>query len=700
MGSWPPLGGAGPTWPSSSDAPVFTAASPPAGAIAVAYTPYTFAAAGHPSPTFAVRSGALPTGLSLDPVTGILAGTPTRTTTFMFVIAATNTHGTTSTGWISIDVPPVLLYTAAETEILNPDMKKFGSVYSMQFSSQDNGHGGQIGGSPPFQGLSTSQATSTDGLTWVDHGAIIQPGGAGGSVYATDGGVLDIGGTFYAYYMDSPQNYLTRYSTAPALLGPYTKQGIVINRKYADPMPRVAGDGLIEMWGNQATAGVQYPFGVYVATSVDGITFTDPPDLAFLMPFPGGTGGQCVFEDAGGVYHCMYCAADADDFNAPRFQVEAIGATRLGPWVTPQTHTLDPGPAGSFDAVQVFDGNVLLVGDDVWMYYSGSPIAGDTAGLNAQCGLVILPVTVAFVLGSPTNGVVGTAYSYTFLASGSPAPTYALTAGTLPAGLSFASTGVLSGTPTTLGPSTFTITATNAHATVSVTVSMGVGLGGAPGSVQPFAWYDASYAPSLTIVGGHVTAMADLTGVGRTLTPTGTTGPTSGVATINGLNVLSGFGPVANQGALASAPFTLPQPIWIYAIGARDTSTFPGAQIVGNDITTPAIYVHQGAFWAMYAGREMVSTTAPDTSPHLFSAIFNANLSQLLLDNVVIANDGVGPGSNGYAAKRLRLGDGGGDTVPNALWGTNAKIAEVLFYTSDPGAAAVHSYAQSKWATP
>ena len=52
----------------------------------------------------------------------------------------------------------------------------------------------------------------------------------------------------------------------------------------------------------------------------------------------------------------------------------------------------------------------------------------------------------------PTAGTVGTAYSYTYVATGNPAPTFAVATGTLPAGLSLnATTGVLSGTPTTAG---------------------------------------------------------------------------------------------------------------------------------------------------------------------------------------------------------------------------------------------------------
>jgi sugar lactone lactonase YvrE len=67
--------------------PLFTADSPPAAPSGVPYR-YTFAAAGNPAPTFTVSSGSLPAGLSLNAMTGVLAGTPTGSGTF--TVAATN----------------------------------------------------------------------------------------------------------------------------------------------------------------------------------------------------------------------------------------------------------------------------------------------------------------------------------------------------------------------------------------------------------------------------------------------------------------------------------------------------------------------------------------------------------------------------------------------------------------------------------
>ena len=70
----------------------------------------------------------------------------------------------------------------------------------------------------------------------------------------------------------------------------------------------------------------------------------------------------------------------------------------------------------------------------------------------------------------PATATAGTPYTYTFAASGTPAPTFRLSSGTLPAGLALnTTTGVLSGTPTTAGTSTFAVTAANGVSPDAVT---------------------------------------------------------------------------------------------------------------------------------------------------------------------------------------------------------------------------------------
>ena len=62
-------------------------------------------------------------------------------------------------------------------------------------------------------------------------------------------------------------------------------------------------------------------------------------------------------------------------------------------------------------------------------------------------------------------GTVGTAYSQALAATGGTTPyIWTIAAGTLPAGLTLSSAGVLGGTPTTAGSATFTVRVTDATA--------------------------------------------------------------------------------------------------------------------------------------------------------------------------------------------------------------------------------------------
>ena len=75
---------------------------------------------------------------------------------------------------------------------------------------------------------------------------------------------------------------------------------------------------------------------------------------------------------------------------------------------------------------------------------------------------VLAPQAPQITSGAPPSPIyVGDAYSFTFTASGDPAPTFSITSGSLPPGLSLNPDGTLSGAPTAPGSYTFTVTAEN-----------------------------------------------------------------------------------------------------------------------------------------------------------------------------------------------------------------------------------------------
>lgn len=84
------------------------------------------------------------------------------------------------------------------------------------------------------------------------------------------------------------------------------------------------------------------------------------------------------------------------------------------------------------------------------------------------------PVAPTITSGTPGVATVGTAYSFTFSASGDATITWAVSSGTLPAGLALSTSGILSGTPTAAGSSSFTVTAINAAGAANQNVTLTV----------------------------------------------------------------------------------------------------------------------------------------------------------------------------------------------------------------------------------
>lgn len=99
----------------------------------------------------------------------------------------------------------------------------------------------------------------------------------------------------------------------------------------------------------------------------------------------------------------------------------------------------------------------------------GAPIAATSAPLTLTwAGANTAPQFSAD--SAPSFGTVGTAYSYPYVASGSPAPTFSVTSGTLPPGLTLNSiSGTLAGVPTTASPTpySFVVSAANSVSTVA-----------------------------------------------------------------------------------------------------------------------------------------------------------------------------------------------------------------------------------------
>lgn len=131
----------------------------------------------------------------------------------------------------------------------------------------------------------------------------------------------------------------------------------------------------------------------------------------------------------------------------------------------------------------------------------------DGAGAHAdQAGTIVVPVALA-ISGSAVDGSTGVAYSRTFSASGGTAPySYSVFSGSIPPGLTLsASTGLLSGSPSSAAGYTFVIRVTDAYGTTNNSSSQAITIYSGPALPGSYArgTIGKVYSSTLTQVGGH-----------------------------------------------------------------------------------------------------------------------------------------------------------------------------------------------------
>ncbi|MCC4245902.1 putative Ig domain-containing protein [Stappia indica] len=487
-------------------APVVIALAPAAGSLAngevgTAYT-QTFTASGGAAPyTYAVTAGALPDGLTLAS-NGALTGTPTTAETANFTVTATDANSDTGNAAYSIqvDVAPVVIALApAAGSLANGEV---GTAYTQTFTAS--------GGAAPYTYAVTAGALP-DGLTLASNGALTgtptTAETANFTVTATDAN-SDTGNAAYSIQVDA----------APVVIALAPAAGSLANGE--------VGTAYTQTFTASGGAA-PYTYAVTAGALPDGLTLasngalTGTPTTAETANFTV-TATDAHNDTGNAAYSIQVDVAPVVIALAPAAGSLTNGA--VGTAYT-QTFTASGGAAPYTYAVTAGalpDGLTLASNGAL----TGTPTTAETANFtvtatdahndtgNAAYSIQVdaAPVVIALnpAAGSLANGEVGTAYSQTFTASGGAAPyTYAVTAGALPDGLTLASNGALTGTPTTAETANFTVTATDAHndtgnAAYSIQVDVApvvISLSPAGGEL-PAATAGEDYSASITASGG------------------------------------------------------------------------------------------------------------------------------------------------------------------------------------------------------
>ena len=428
----------------SIDAPTITLspASPlPDADGGVAYSKTISATGGVGPHSFDVTAGSLPAGLTLA-TNGTLSGTPTASGNFTFTVTATDQNAFTGDRAYALRVtaPTITLSPASPLPSGTAGVSYSGATLTASGGAGQHAFSVTLGSLPP-------------GLTLSSGGVL------SGTPTAT--------GTFNFTATATDQNGFTG-SQAYAL----TVNGAPIAFTSASSLSAPGGAALTFAVAANSAAG---------ALSYDIQSGTLPAGL--ILAADGTLSGTPT---QGGIFSLLFRATDAYGFS----NTQQFALTIIAPTITLSPTSPLPDANGGVAYSQTFSATggksphsfAVTAGTlpsglslNSAGVLSGTPTAGgtfnftieatDTDGFTGDQAYALTVIAPTITL-SPTslpsiNG--GTAYSQTLTASGGKSPhTFAVTAGTLPTGLSLSSTGVISGTPSAGGTFNFTVTATDA----------------------------------------------------------------------------------------------------------------------------------------------------------------------------------------------------------------------------------------------
>lgn len=447
---------------------VVTPATLPAMTAGTAFSQGLASSGGTAPYTYSVSSGALPVGITLT-TAGVISGTPTQRGAYSFNVRSQDANGdfvdkgyTGSVQNPTLSISPTSA-TALQGIAFSQTLTASGGVAPHAFALESgafpagisisasgvvSGTTGAAPGNYPVTLRVTDSSTGPGSYFELEGFTLTVSPPPSVSIAVAPASVNEDGGTSLVYTVTRSLNL-----SSPTVVNITTSGTATSGSDYTGGAPTVT----IPAGATTATITID-PTADSTVEANETVVLTVAAGSGYTVGAPASATGTIVNEDAisvepatlpnatvGAAYSQTLTASGGS--GAMSFSVTA-GALPAGLTLS-STGTL----SGTPTAGGIFNFTVTAT--------DSSPAPGPYSGSRSYALTVGAPA-ISLAPATLPGAMTGTAYSQTITASGGTAPySFVVTAGALPPGLTLASNGTLSGTPTAAGTFNFTVTATD-----------------------------------------------------------------------------------------------------------------------------------------------------------------------------------------------------------------------------------------------